>query len=346
MASPPPAPGGSGPTSAGGDAIALGAQFIKDHYFEIFLGAILIYIGYYGIIAGSRYIFKPAYLVDPRRGTKRYIGRALYSKMILGNTGYQEFRSFIKDGFFRPIIPHLFADVDRVKILSNALLLDFRSVVYDHNRRMFVGSLTGVKDMDLDGLSVEERVKDKLQLVDVTVSMAVRGSPSISQYSMMHNAIPLPDNYYKEDIKQLRGRGLRQHPSPDIDDIDDTREDHVEDVIRLKKLRIVRKGRPIPVSKSGPRPVPRPGLRPVPRIGDGKRFAVGPSEEHDEDLEWVETSMEEVQEEVQQEEVQEEEGTPSNIVDMESTSVIEKIKKIVPSSEPPSEVEQDHSEVD
>lgn len=320
----PPAPGGSGPTSAGSDAIALSAQFIKDHYFEIFLGVLLVYIGYYGVVTGSKYIFKPAYLVDPRRGTKRCIGRALYSKMILGDTGYQEFRSFIKDGFFRPVVPHLFADVDRVKVLSNALLLDFRSVVYDHKRKMFVGSLTGVKDMDLDGLAVEERVKEKLQMVDVAVSMAVRGSPSISQYNMINNAIPLPDNYYKEDIKQLRGRGLRGQPPPL--DIDDTREDHVEDVLRVKKQMIVKKGRPIRRS--------------------GKRFAVGPSEERDEGFEWVEMTEDIQQEEVQQEEVQQEEGAPSNVVDMESTSVVEKIKGILPPKEPPSDIEQDYSEAD
>ena len=311
MASPPPAPGGSGPTSAGGDAIALTAQFIKDHYFEIFLGVLLVYIGYYGVVAGSKYIFKPAYLVDPRRGTKRCIGRALYSKMILGDAGYREFRSFIKDGFFRPVVPHLFADVDRVKVLSNALLLDFRAVVYDHKRKMFVGSLTGVRDMNMDGLAVEERIKEKLQMVDVTVSMAVRGSPSISQYTMINNAIPLPDNYYKEDIKQLRGRGFRTPPPLDIDD--DIREDHVEDVLRVKKQKVVKKGRPIPVSR--------------------KRFDVGPPEEHDEDSKW---------EEISGEEDQQEEEVPSNILDMDPTSVFEKFKSILP----PSDIEQDHSEAD
>ncbi len=308
----PPAPGGSGPTSAGSDSILLASQFIKDHYFEIFLGVILVYLGYYGIVAGSKYIFKPAYLVDPRRGTKRCIGRALYSKMILGDAGYREFRSFIKDGLFRPVVPHLFADVDRVKVLANALLLDFRSVVYDHKRRMFVGSLTGVKDMDLDGLAVEERVKEKLQMVDVTVSMAVRGSPSISQYTMINNAIPLPDNYYKEDIKQLRRRGFRSVPplDPDADDIG---EDHVEDVLRVKKQMVVKKGRPIRRS--------------------GKRFDVGPPEKHDEDSGWEETN---------EEEVQQEEGVPSNILDMEPTSVVKKLKDILP----PSDIEQDHSEAD
>lgn len=307
----PPAPGGSGPTSAGSDSILLAAQFIKDHYFEIFLGVLLAYIGYYGIVTGSKYIFKPAYLVDPRRGTKRCIGRALYSKMILGDAGYREFRSFIKDGLFRPVIPHLFADVDRVKVLSNALLLDFRAVVYDHKRKMFVGSLTGVKDMDLDGLSVEERVKEKLQMVDVTVSMAVRGSPSISQYNMINNAIPLPDNYYKEDIRQLRGRGLRSAPPLDVDDI---REDHVGDVLRVKKQKVVKKGRPIRRS--------------------GKRFDVGPPEEPDEDFEEIEP-IEELHE-------QEDEEVPSNIIDMESTPVFKKIRGILP----PSDIEQDRSEVD
>lgn len=312
----PPAPGGSGPASAGGDAIALTAQFIKDHYFEIFLGVILVYIGYYGVVIGSKYIFKPAYLVDPRRGTKRCIGRALYSKMILGDAGYREFRSFIKDGFFRPVIPHLFADVDRVKVLSNALLLDFRAVVYDHKRKMFVGSLTGVKDMDMDGLAIEERVKEKLQMVDVTVSMAVRGSPSISQYTMINNAIPLPDNYYKEDIKQLPRRGFRTSPPLDIDD--DVREDHVGDVLRVKKRKVVKKGRPIPVSR--------------------KRFDVGPPEEHDEDSNWEEMSGEEAR----QEEAQQEEEVPSNILDMDPTSVVKKIKDIFP----PSDIEHDHSEAD
>jgi len=312
----PPAPGGSGPTSAGSDSILLASQFIKDHYFEIFLSVILVYLGYYGIVAGSKYIFKPAYLVDPRRGTKRCIGRALYSKIILGDTGFQEFRSFIKDGFFRPVVPHLFADMDRVKVLSNALLLDFRSVVYDHKRRMFVGSLTGVKDMDMDGLAVEERVKEKLQMVDVTVSMAVRGSPSISQYTMINNAIPLPDNYYKEDIKQLRSRSFRPAPPPDEDDI---REDHVEDVIRVKKQRVTKKGRPIRRT--------------------GKRFAVSPPGEHDEDSGWTETTEEEIR---QEEETHQEEGAPSNILNMESTPVTKKIKDIFP----PSDIEQDHSEVD
>lgn len=317
----PPAPGGSGPTSAGSDAILLASQFIKDHYFEIFLGVILVYLGYYGIVAGSKYIFKPAYLVDPRRGTKRCIGRALYSKIILGDAGFQEFRSFIKDGFFRPVVPHLFADMDRVKVLSNALLLDFRSVVYDHKRKMFVGSLTGVKDMDMDGLAVEERVKEKLQMVDVTVSMAVRGSPSISQYTMINNAIPLPDNYYKEDIKQLRGRGFRPTPPPDEDDIG---EDHVEDVLRIKKQRVVKKGRPIRRT--------------------GKRFAVNPPGEHDEDSGWTETTEEEIRQEKihQEEEIHQEEGAPSSILDIESTPVIKKIKDIFP----PSDIEQDHSEVD
>ena len=325
MASPPSAPG-SGPTGGGGDAIALGAQFIKDHYFEIFLGMLLAYLGYYAIVVGSRYIFKPAYLVDPRRGTKRCIGRALYSKMILGDAGFQEFRSFIKDGFFRPVVPHLFADTDRVQVLPNALLLDFRSVVYDHKRRMFVGSLTGVKDMDLDGLAVEERVKEKLQMVDVTVSMAVRGSPSISQYSMMHNAIPLPDNYYKEDIRLLRGRGLRPSPSHvDIDE-DDIREDHVGEVLKVKKRRLIKK-----------RPIPRRALGPVPRSRTGKKFDVGPSEEHDEDLDWVEMN-EEAQKEIQEE--TEREGPPSSVVDMESTSIVDKIKSIVP----PSDIEQDNDE--
>ena len=318
----PSAPG-SGPTSAGGDAVALSAQFIKDHYFEIFLAVLLSYIGYYMIVTGSKYIFKPAYLVDPKRGTKRCIGRAFYSKIILGNDGYKEFRSFIKDGIFKPVIPHLFADMDRVEILSNALLLDFRAVVYDHKRRMFVGSLTGVKDMDLDGLAVEERVKDKLQMIDVTVSMAVRGSPSISQYSMLNNAIPLPDNYYKEDIRYLRGGGLRPSPSPSIDGVGD---DHVDEVIRVKKHKVLKKRRPIP------RPRPRPALNP------DKRFIVGPSEGDDEDPEWIETSKEDFQdEEIQEEDIQDE-NLPYSIIDMESTSVVDKIKSIVP----PGDIEENN----
>lgn len=322
----PPSPK-SGPSGGiGTDSIALVTEFIKSHYLEIILAFILIYVGYQCVVIGSKYIFKPVYLVDPKRGTKRYIGRALHSKTILGDAGYKEFRSFIKDGFFRPVIPHLFVDMDRVNILSNAILLDFRSVVYDHKRRMFVGSLTGVKDMELDGLAVEERVKDKLKMIDTAVAMAVRGSASISQYNMMNNAIPLPDGLYSEDIKQLRGgRGSGLRPPMSI--YEEPVEDHVDAVIETKarmKQRVVRK-----------RPIPRPRSRPGPESEIIKRFDVGTSEK---DVEWVEDK--ELQPEDEQPEDEQTESPPSFLDDIESMPIGKKFKGLIPVGD----LEQDDGE--
>jgi len=256
MASPPSAPpsGPGGPGIGGSITIDQVTLFIKEHYIEILVWVLLVYLGYQAIMMGSKYIFKPAYLVDPDRGTKRFIGRTMYSKVVMGQNKYEEFRAFIKDGWFKPIIPHLFADMDRVNILANAILLDFRSVVYDHERKMFVGSLTGVKDMRMDGLAVQQRVKEKFAMIDVAVSMAVRGSPSISQHNMIHNAIPLPDGYYEEDISKLSSGRMRGLLPPGMRPGDDAENmDHVERVIHEKeakkhKVRPIKR-RPEPIRK-------------------------------------------------------------------------------------------------
>lgn len=309
---PPSGPGGPG--IGGGITVDQITMFIKGHYLEIFIGVILVYLSYYAIVAGSKYIFKPAYIVDPNRGSKRCIGRTMYSKVVMGDNKYEEFRAYIKDGLRGPVVPHLFADMDRVKILSNAILLDFRSVVYDHDRKMFVGSHTGVKDMDMDGLAVEQRVKEKLAMIDVGVSLAVRGSPSIAQYNMMNNAIPLPDGYYEEDIQRIGRRGTRGFLPPhmrrgdvDVTDLEDEELDrvnpenldHVNRVIyekEIKKRRVRKiKRRASPVRK--------------------QRFVVGEPEEPEQspekDFEVPEETFE---------------GPSSFISSMESMSLSDKIK--------------------
>jgi len=312
MASPPSAPpsGPGGPGIGGSISIEQITFFIKDHYLEIFVGILLVYLGYQGVIAGSKYIFKPAYLVNPDRGTKRFIGRTLYSKFEMGDHKYEEFRAYIKDGLKNPVIPHLFVDRERVKILSNAILLDFRSVVYDNERKMFVGSLTGVKDMEMDGLAVEQRVKEKFAMIDVGVSMAVRGSPSISQYNMINNAIPLPDGYYEEDIGKLGGRGRSRgllppgmRGEPDIENLD-----HVERVIYEKEKKKDK------AKKIRKRPIPR----------RKQRFVVGESSDESSDDEPPESKDDfELMDEV-------DEGPSSIITLMESMSLKDKLKFITP----------------
>lgn len=305
MASPPSAPpSGPGGPGIGGSDITIGqiTLFIKEHYLEIFVGILLVYLGYQAIVVGSRYIFKPAYLVNPDRGSKRCIGRTIYSKMIMGDDKYEEFRAYIKDGLKGPVIPHLFADTERVKVLPNAILLDFRSVVYDHERKVFVGSLTGVKDMDMDGLAVEQRVKEKFAMIDVAVSMAVRGSASISQYNMMNNAIPLPDGHYEEDINRVGGRGrmrgllppgMRRETS-NPDDLDHVERVRYEKEIKKEKVKKIKK-RAIPKRK--------------------QRFVVGEPDktpDEEEDFEILEDEPDE--------------GPPSFITSMENTSLRDKLK--------------------
>jgi hypothetical protein len=268
MASPPSAPpSGPGGAYGEGDAIGQVVVFIKSHYIEIFVSVILIYLAYYAIVHLSKFIFKPAYLVDPNRGTKRCVGRILHHKVVENDMHEKEFRAFVKDGLIGPVIPHLYVDMDRVKVLSNAVLLDYRSVVYDHTRRMFVGSLSGVSDMDPDGLAVEDRVKGKLEMIDVSVSMAAKGSPSITQFSMMNNSIPLPDGMYREDIHSIRGlrrargetggRGLPPGVLPQG-------KDHVEEVRTVR--RHMRKKRVVRTPGSG-------------EGSPGKRFTVEPTDD-------------------------------------------------------------------
>lgn len=257
MVKPPPAPTTGGGSGTG--VVSLAADFIKTHYLEIFLLLVGIYISYQVIMEVSKYILKPAYLISPDRGTRRYIGRVWYSNIVKSEDGkYDEYRAFIKDGIFGPIVPNLFADMSLVKALPNSILLDYKSIVYDHKRRMFVGSLTGAEDMELDGASIERRAKDKLSVTDVLVSMAVKSCPPISQYHLLNSGIPIGDELYHEKLPYKP----RERPSlpGDVEG-----KDHVDEVIDVKEAK-----------ESGPRTT-----RPIKK----RRFEVRPRGGADEDWE-------------------------------------------------------------